>query len=65
MCQVKIDGVVETVRLLSTRGGWYTYNVIRDGRPVSEISVPVNLSEPFTPFRTSGHRFERVACPTS
>lgn len=60
MYQVKIDGVVETVQPLSTRGGWWTYNIIRDGKPVSEISVPVRLSEPFISFRTGGHKFERV-----
>ena len=60
MYKVKIDGTIETVNPLSTRGGWYTYHIIRDGKPVSEISVPVKLSEPFIAFRTSGHRFERV-----
>jgi hypothetical protein len=60
MYKVKIDGVVETVQPTSSHGGWYTYNIIRDGKPVSEISVPVKLSEPFISFRTSGHKFERV-----
>lgn len=61
MCKVKIDGVVETVQPLSTRGGWYTYHIIREGKPVSEISVPVRLDAPFIAFRTSGHFFERAA----
>jgi hypothetical protein len=60
MYEVKIDGVLETVQPCSNRGGWYTYNIIRDGKPVSEISVPVELSKPFIAFRTSGHKFERA-----
>ena len=61
MYKVKIDGVVETVQpCAGSRGGWYTYNIIRNGKPVSEISVPVKLSEPFIAFRTSGHKFERA-----
>lgn len=65
MFKVKIDGVVETVEPKGFRQGWYTYHIIRNSKPASEISVPVSLSEPFTPFRTSGHRFERVPCTTS
>lgn len=65
MIKVKIDGVVETVVLKGSRGGWYTYNIVRDGKPVSEVSVTVPLNQPFIAFRTSGHRFERVPCTTS
>ena len=60
MFQVKIDDKVETVNLRGTRGGWLAYNVIKNGQPVSEISVPYPLDKPFTPFRTSGHRFEYI-----
>ena len=60
MIKVRIDDVVETVEPHSTRGGWYTYNIIRNGKPVSEISVPVQLDQPFVAFRTSGHKFERI-----
>lgn len=61
MFKVKIDGVVEDLVLRTNdRGGWYAYNIIRNGQPVSEISVPVQLDQPFITFRTSGHKFERV-----
>lgn len=61
MTRVRIDDVVETVALKEgKRGGWYTYNIIRDGQPVSEISVSVKLDQPFVAFRTGGHKFERV-----
>lgn len=61
MFKVKIDGVVkELVLRTADRGGWYAYNIIQNGQPVSEISVPVKLDQPFMAFKTGGHKFERI-----
>jgi hypothetical protein len=60
MLKVKIDGVVEDVEFNRENNGWTYYNVIRNGSPISEISVPCKLDNPFVTFRTGGHRFERV-----